>query len=416
MLKLFSYLTAVLLSIHAFSMAILIPMDHSQTDHLKAYGAAYYTLSRNVDVDWLLNYRGGSFLISYEDWVANECVVRGVSYELISNAQVNQILNKINSPSVNMNLVKLEKEPRIAVYSPKNAMIEDESDAVIAVLEYAEIPFTILYDQEILFGELTKYDWLHLHHEDFTGQIHRHRFREESLREAELQMRQAAELGYGSVAEMKFDVTIKIREFIASGKYLFAMCSGAETFDIAMAADGQPLTSGGYEEPVSYNSRIQFDYSKSFAFENFVPEFDWRFSDINENTIRFHNPDEDYFTLFSFSAKWDIVPSLLTQNHEHLIEEFFGLTTAFNKELVKPGALILAENARMNRVRYLYGIYGEGHWTYYSGHDPERPTGGGRRRGGSRKPLVELHPNSPGYRLILNNVLFPAAKKQKRKT
>ncbi|XOV94121.1 MAG: asparagine synthetase B [Bacteroidota bacterium] len=416
MSKSITFLAALLIAVRAFSSAVLIPMDHKQADHLKAYGVAYYTLSQDVDVDWLLNYRGGSFMIPYETWVTNECVVRGVSYELISDAQVNQLLNLVGSPTENMNLVKLEKEPRIAVYSPKNAMIEDESDAVIAVLEYAEIPFTILYDLEILSGELNKYDWLHLHHEDFTGQIHRHRFREESLKEAEMQIRQAANLGYSSVAHMKFDVTKEIRDFVASGKYLFAMCSGAETFDIALATDGQPLTWGDFEEPISYNSRIRLDYSKSFAFENFTPEFDWRFSNINENTIQFHNPDEDYFTLFTFSAKWDIVPTLLTQNHEHLIEEFFGLTTAFNKELVKPGALILAENARMNRVRYIYGVYGEGHWTYYSGHDPERPTQGGRRRGGSRRPLVELHPNSPGYRLILNNVLFPAAKKRKRKT
>ncbi len=408
------YLLFLSLSLPILSRSILIPMDASQMDHLKAYGVAYYALSENEEVDWLLNYRGGSFLIRYHERVANECVMRGVSYEVISDAQVKALLEEISSPSVNMNVVKLEVQPRIAVYSPKDAIIEDESDAVIAVLEYAEIPFTILYDREILFGELIKYDWLHLHHEDFTGQIFKHQFREQHWKEAQAQMQEATLLGYRSVQEMKYQVVKEIRTFLGSGSYLFAMCSGAETFDIALATQGAAISSGGYEDAINFDYDLDLDYNQSLAFENFTLEHGWRFSDINENSIRFRDPEDYYFTLFTFSAKWDIVPSLLTQNHEHLIEEFFGLTTAFNAELVKPDVVVLGENARVNRSRYLYGVFGEGHWTYYSGHDPERPKN--RSRGGPRRPMVELHPNSPGYRLILNNVLFPAAKKKKRKT
>jgi len=386
-------------------------MDAKQNNHLKAYGVAYFALTEEVDVDWLINYRGGSFMIPYTNQISTELNARGVTYELISDAEANQIKKQIESPNVNMNVVKLEKAPRIAVYSPKDELIEDESDAVIAVLEYAEIPFDILYDEEVLSGELNNYDWLHLHHEDFTGQIYRHMFREESYIEAKMQEMTAAGLGYPNVPAMKYDVTKFIRQFCASGKYLFAMCSGAETFDIALAADGFPITNG-YDNRINPGAQAKLDFSKSLAFENFTLESDWRFSDINENTISFRNPEKDYFTLFEFSAKWDIVPCMLNQNHQHVIKEFFGLTSAFNKHLVKSNVYILGENARTDRVRYIYGVYGEGHWTYYSGHDPERPPGRGR----PRQPMVELYPNSPGYRLILNNVLFPAARKKKQKT
>ncbi len=407
------YLTIVnlLYTIQGFAFAFLIPMDAKQNNHLKAYGVAYFSLTQEVDVDWLINYRGGSFLIPYTDRINTELDIRGVTHELISDAEAYQIKNQISSESVNMNVVKLEKAPRIAVYSPKSDLIQDESDAVIAVLEYAEIPFDIIYDEEVLSGALDNYDWLHLHHEDFTGQIYRHMFREESYLEAEMQKMTAAGLGYPNVPAMKYNVTKFIRQFCASGKYLFAMCSGAETFDIALAADGFPIGTG-YEGEINPEVQGILDFSKSLAFENFTLESDWRFSDINENTIGFRNPDKDYFTLFEFSAKWDLVPCMLNQNHQYVIKEFFGLTSAFNKRLVKSSAYILGENARANRVRYIYGIYGEGHWTYYSGHDPERPPGRGR----PQRPMVELHPNSPGYRLILNNVLFPAARKKKQKT
>lgn len=407
---------AILLSLTwclSYASAILIPMDERQNNHLKAYGVAYFSLQEEIDVEWLLNYRGGSFLIPYSDKIFRECSIRGVSFKMISDAQVNQILKKIGSPSVNMNVVKLEKAPRIAVYSPKNDFIEDESDAVLAVLEYAEIPFTIIYDEEVLMGDLSNYDWLHLHHEDFTGQIYRFLRRESDYLQAEMQRATAIGLGYQSVPEMKYDVTNQIRLFCASGKYLFAMCSGAETFDIALAADGIPIN--GYSDDGGIDMSVQgkLDYSKSFAFQNFTLRNGRNFSDINANG-EWGSLENEFFTLFEFSAKWDIVPSLLTQNHEHVIHEFRGLTSAFFKDRVKSSALILGENDEADRVRYIYGTFGEGHWTYYSGHDPERSPG--RNRGRSRKPIVELYPNSPGYRLILNNVLFPAAKKKKQKT
>lgn len=409
--KILLTIAQLLFTFEGFAMALLIPMDARQNNHLKAYGVAYFCLTQEVDVDWLINYRGGSFLVPYTNRINNEINIRGITHELISDAEAIQIKKQISSPNVNMNVIKLEMATQIAVYSPKNELIEDESDAVIAVLEYAEIPFDIIYDEEVLSGELNDYDWLHLHHEDFTGQIYRHLFREESYFEAEAQELTAAGLGYANVPEMKSEVVKFVRLFCASGKYLFAMCSGAETFDIALAADGFPI-SNKQNNNFSLNAQSKLDFSKSFAFQNFTLEWDWRFSDINENTISRRNSKDDFFTLFEYSAKWDIVPCMLNQNHQQVIKEFFGLTSAFNKHVVKSGVYILGENTRMNRVRYVYGTYGEGHWTYYSGHDPERPPGRGR----SRKPRVELHPNSPGYRLILNNVLFPAARKKKQKT
>ncbi len=396
---------------HAASL--LIPMDVAQQNHLKAYGIAYFTLQQGMSVDWLLNYRGGSFLIAYSPSVLNECSVRGVSQEFLTDEQTQALLAQIASPSVNMNVVKMETAPKIAVYSPKNELILDETDAVIAVLDYAEIPYTLVYDEEVLMAGLDKFDWLHLHHEDVTGQIHRFRWRESAVLEAKMQENTAMRYGYKTVSAMKFDVTQKVRSFCATGGYLFAMCSGAETFDIALAANGMDI-SDSYSDvgDVDMNVQEKLDFSKSFAFENFTLESGRRFSDINTGRLSYYEPIDDYFSLFEFSAKWDIVPALLTQNHEHVIKEFFGQTTAFEKRLVKPESLILGENAEGGRVRYIYGEFGKGHWTYYSGHDPERAPG----RGGDRFPNLELYPHSPGYRLILNNVLFPSAKKIKQKT
>lgn len=396
---------------HAAS--ILIPMDDAQKNHLKAYGLAYFMLQQDMEVDWLLNYRGGSFLITYSASVIDECKVRGISCELISDEKTNAILLEIGSPHANMNVVKLETAPKIAVYSPKNEFILDETDAVITVLDYAEIPYTILYDEKVLRDELLKYDWLHLHHEDFTGQIHRFRWRESSFMEAKMQQMTAQRLGYATVSAMKFDVTKKIRNFCAAGGYLFAMCSGAETFDIALAADGMDISEGISDHgDVDLNIQERLDFSKTFAFENFTLEAGRRFSDINTGRLSFYDPIDEFFTLFNFSAKWDIVPTLLTQNHEHVIREFFGQTTAFEKDLVKPNALILGENSEDKRVRYMYGEFGKGHWTYYSGHDPEHVPG----HWDDRSTNLDLFSHSPGYRLILNNVLFPSAKKKKQKT
>jgi hypothetical protein len=396
-----------------YGSSILLPMDEAQKNHLKSYGLAFHVLQRGGYLEWLLNYRGGSFLIPYEQYIHSECVIRGISFEVVSDADVNTILKEIESPAVNMNLVRLEKSPRIAVYSPKGDFVKDETDAVLLVLEYAEIPFTIIYDEEVLHDELAKYDWLHLHHEDFTGQFGRH-LRNDSQLEADLQKITASKMGYGKVTEMKLDVAKKIKAFCAGGGYLFAMCSGAETFDIALAADGVDITESTFDgDEADPNAQSKLDFSKSLAFENFTmePGYSRKFSDINTGWGDYGQRGKDFFNLFEFSAKWDIVPSLLTQNHENTIREFIGQTTAFNKYVVKTSSLVLAENRRLNNVRYIYGELGRGHWTFYSGHDPEGTPGRWR------EPTdLNQHPNSPGYRLILNNVLFPSAKKKKQKT
>ncbi|NJN41127.1 MAG: asparagine synthetase B [Flammeovirgaceae bacterium] len=395
-----------------FGTSILIPMDDSQKNHLKAYGIAYHTLTREVAVDWLLNYRSGSFLIDYSRDIESECKIRGVTYELKNDAEVNSILNLISSPAQNMNLIRMEKAPRVAVYSPKGDLIQDETDAVILVLNFAEIPYDIIYDEEIINDALVKYDWLHLHHEDFTGQINKGVYRQSAIIESKLNQIRATNLGYEKVSQMKFDVVKRIEAFLAGGGYLFAMCSGAETFDIALAVEGKDIEDSFYD-----GGSIFLDFEKSLAFENFdlLSPDDRSFSDINVGR-GWGGSDNGYFTLYDFSAKWDIIPSLLTQNHENVIREFTGLTTAFNKTLVKPTVQVLAESKTKPEVRYIYGELGKGHWTYYSGHDPEGSRSRGGGRGGSRTTDLNLYPNSPGYRLILNNVLFPSASKKKRKT
>lgn len=411
-MKKFSFLLLLLsLSIAVCANSILIPMDATQRNHLKAYGVAYFVLQQGAQVDWLLNYRGGSFLIEYSPSVQSECTVRGVSFELIPSAKTNSILQEISNPEANMNVVRLESAPKIAVYSPKNELISDDTDAVILVLDYAEIPYTILYDEEVLKDDLVKYDWLHLHHEDFTGQHGRFLRRESSIIQAKIQEATASRLGYASVTEMKLAVAKKIKGFGAGGGYLFAMCSGAETFDIALAAEGSGISFTDFTG--EDDAATGLDFSKTLAFENFIlePATSRRFSNINTGRPDFFQPSNDYFQLFEFSAKWDIVPSMLTQNHEYVIKEFSGQTTSFNAAVVKPEALVLGENRTADNVRYIYGELGRGHWTYYSGHDPEGMPGWRRMN-----TDLSMHPHSPGYRLILNNVLFPSAKKKKQKT
>jgi hypothetical protein len=404
-------------SLNLVASSILIPMDEAQINHLKAYGIAFHALQNDKSVDWLLNYRGGSFLVDYSEQIRSECMVRGVGYEVIGADKVNAILQEIANPETNMNVVKLERAPRIAVYSPKNELIQDETDAVINVLDFAEIPYKILYDEEILKDELANFDWLHLHHEDFTGQVGRFAWRQSNLIEGKVQEVVAHHLGYEKVSEMKLDVAKRIKAFCASGGYLFAMCSGAETVDIALAAEGIDIVSMSYDgDDSDADAQDRLDFSKTFAFENFTLETgdSRRFSDINVTNGRsgWFDQGSDYFMLFSYSAKWDIIPTILNQNHETVIREFFGQTTAFNKFLVKPSVIILGENRKANNVRYVYGEMGVGHWTFYSGHDPEGSPGRGRDKAAD----LNLYPHSPGYRLILNNVLFPSAKKKKQKT
>ena len=400
--------------------SILIPMDEEQKNHLKAYGITYWALKNGLETDWLLNYRGGSFLMKYSQTMESECKIRGVSYEVIADAKVTVILNEINDPSINMDMVKLEKEPKIAVYSPKNKLPWD--DAVTMVLTYAEIPYDILYDDEVLKGNLPKYDWLHLHHEDFTGQYNRFwsAFRNASwyIEDVKLQEATAKRNGFKKVSEMKLEVARNIRNFCTGGGFMFAMCSGPETIDIALAANGTDIAERVFDgDTADPKAPSKLDFNQTLAFQNFSLDLNPsnnEFSNIDATPIRSPslNRTNDFFTLFDFSAKWDIVPTMLTQNHDKVVKGFMGQTTAFRKNVIKPNVLVMGETKANEEARYIHGEFGKGQWTFYGGHDPEDY----QHMVGDPPTDLNLHPNSPGYRLILNNVLFPAAKKKKQKT
>jgi hypothetical protein len=389
-----------------------------QKNHLKAYGITYWTLEKQLKVKWLLNYRGGSFLLPYSEEIQRECQIRGVSFEVISNSKAEEILEFISSPSQNMEAVILEKAPKIAVYTPYGMQPWD--DAVTMVLTYAEIPYETLYDEEVLNEALLLYDWLHLHHEDFTGQYGKfyRTYRSaawymEEKKEAEAF---AAKLGYSKVSEEKLAVAKKIKEYVMGGGFMFAMCSATDSFDIALSAEGvdicEPMFDGDGSDP-GYQNKI--DYSKTFAFKDFLLERNpniYEFSSIDMTPKRQIPMLTDYFTLMEFSAKWDPIPTMLCQNHTALVKGFMGQTTAFTQEEIKSNVLILGENKTNGEARYIHGIKGKGFFTFYGGHDPEDYT----HRVGDPKTELDLHPTSPGYRLILNNVLFPAAKKKKQKT
>ena len=399
--------------------SILIPMDEAQKDHLKSYGIAFWVLNNGEEVEWLLNYRGGSFMTKYATKIEEECKIRGVSYEVLADAMVVNIINEVSDPSVNMDLVKLEKAPKMAVYSPKNKLPWD--DAVTLVLKYAEIPYDVLYDEEIIQGELPKYDWLHLHHEDFTGQYSKFygtfRYSQWYNDDVKIQEATAHRLGYKKVSQMKLAVATRIRDFCAGGGFLFAMCSGTDTFDIALAAANTDICETMFDgDPADPDYQTKLDYTQTFAFQNFSLDMNptsHQFSNIDVTSTRDRiDRSQDFFTLFDFSAKWDVVPSMLTQNHDKVIKGFMGLTTAFNEKMLKPNVLILGEMKINNEARYIHGEYGKGQWTFYGGHDPEDY----QHQVGEPPTDLKLHPNSAGYRLILNNVLFPAAKKKKQKT
>ncbi|MFN8353768.1 MAG: asparagine synthetase B [Spirosomataceae bacterium] len=402
-----------------WAKSILIPMDDQQTNHLKAYGIAYKVLKDDLELDWLLNYRGGSFMIAYSQGLENECRIRGVSFEIISDAGTTYILQQIANPDVNMSTVRLTKAARIAVYSPIKISPSsfENTDAVLTVLEYAEIPYKVIYDEEIIGGELNKIDWLHLHHEDFTGQFGKN-LRRMSSEDIKAQEDIAKRLGFAKVSQLKLAVAKAIKGFCAGGGYLFAMCSGAESLDVALAAEGVDIVESTFDgDGADPNAQAKLDFSKTIAFENFKisTDDDYRgmsFSDINYATGRWGDEQMSFFKLFDFSAKWDVIPAMLVQNHEFMIREFFGQTTAFRKSTIKSNVLTMGESKAS--ARYLYGELGLGQWTFYAGHDPEGVRGGGAN---FRMPTdLNLHPHSPGYRLILNNVLFPSAKKKKRKT
>jgi hypothetical protein len=398
--------------------SILIPMDESQTNHLKSYGLAYWTLKQELPIQWLLNYRGGSFLIPFANTLESECKIRGISYEIIADVQAQSILNAIADPETNMDAVKLEKAPKMAVYSPKNKLPWD--DAVTMVLTYAEIPYDIIYDEDVIRGVLPKYDWLHLHHEDFTGQYGRFwsAFKNAPwyVNDVRLNEQTATNLGFKKVSELKLAVAQKIRDFTAGGGFLFAMCSGTDSYDIALSAAGvdicEQMFDGDRADP---NAQSKLNFNNTFAFQNFkldVNPYNYEFSDIDNTIGRNLTEDNDYFTLFDFSAKWDPVPCMLTQDHDKFIKGFMGQTTAFRKNIIKPDVLVLGETKTANEARYIHGEFGKGTWTFYGGHDPEDY----QHLVNDPPTDLNLHPNSPGYRLILNNVLFPAAKKKKQKT
>nr|WP_321245553.1 asparagine synthetase B [uncultured Psychroserpens sp.] len=404
---------------HSYASYILIPMDsEGQDNHLKAYGVTYWTLEKQLKVKWLLNYKGGSFLLPDSEEIQRECQIRGVSFEVISNSKAEEILEMIASPSQNMEAVVLEKAPKIAVYTPKG--LQPWDDAVTMVLTYAEIPYDTIYDEEVLNDALLLYDWLHLHHEDFTGQFGKfyRAYRSASwyIREKREAEELAISLGYSKVSEEKLAVAKKIREYVIGGGFMFAMCSATDSFDIALSAEGvdicEPMFDGDGSD-AGYQNKI--DYSRTLAFKDYLLERSpnvYEFSSIDMTRKRRIPKTTDYFTLMEFSAKWDPIPSMLNQNHTALVKGFMGQTTSFTREEIKSNVLVLGENKTNGEAKYIHGIKGKGFFTFYGGHDPEDYT----HKVGDPKTELDLHPTSPGYRLILNNVLFPAAKKKKQKT
>ena len=407
------------LTAQVWASKVLIPMDEAQKNHLKAYGIAYWMLKTyDAEIDWLLNYRGGSFMMEWNQRLVNELVIRGVSYEVISDAQAAATLAQIAAQDVNMDNVKLQKAPKVAVYSPKTKQPWD--DAVTLVMTYAEIPYEILYDDEVMQGKLPEYDWLHLHHEDFTGQYGKfYHYRDYPWYKA--QKREAEDIatkwGFTKVPQLKLAVAKKIRDFVSGGGYMFAMCNATDTYDVALAAQNTDIVDSFYDgDPSDANAQKKLDFSQTFAFQNFqvvTNPYEIEFSSVdNQMQERGVVETNDYFTLFQFSAKWDPVPTMLTQNHQQIIKGFMGQTTAFKKKYIKPEVVILAENRSIGEARYIHSNYGKGFFTFYGGHDPEDY----RHELGEEPTDLNLHPNSAGYRLILNNILFPAAKKKKLKT
>ena len=398
---------------------IYVPMnDDNQINHLKAYGIVYYSLEVGLKAKWLLNYDGGAFLIENNKIIENECNIRGVTYQVISDAKAQLILEDISSPSKNQEAVSLEKAPKIAVYSPKDKMPWD--DAVTMVLTYAEIPFDVIYDEEVLNDKLILYEWLHLHHEDFTGQYGRFygAFRATPWYvNGKLQAEKSAKkLGFNKVSKLKLAVSKKIRNFVIGGGFMFAMCSATDSFDIALSADDVDIAESMFDgDPSESNYQSKISFNKTFAFKDFNlirNPTTYEFSTIDMTTKRFIPKTSDYFSLIEFSAKWDQVPTMLTQNHTQLVKGFMGQTTSFDRSTIKSNILVLGENRTNREAKYIHGTKGKGMFTFYGGHDPEDYT----HRVGDPKTELELHKNSPGYRLILNNVLFPAAKKKKEKT
>lgn len=404
--------------IRADANYIFITMGEDQKNHLKAYGIAYYALQQDIEVSWLLNYEGGSFMFPYSDVVEKESIIRGITYEIIANSQASALLTEISDPEINMDEVKLQKAPKVAIYSPKNKQPWD--DAVTLALTYAEIPYDVVFDKEVLDGDLPLYDWLHLHHEDFTGQYGKFWasyqtaawYKEDVAYNEEI----AASLGYKKVSDMKLAVAKKIRDFVAGGGYLFAMCSAPDSYDVALAADGVDICDAMFDgDPMDPSAQKKLNYDNCFAFTDFTLStnpYEYEISSIDVTQGRTVKQTDDYFSLFDFSAKWDQIPTMLCQDHTQIIKGFMGQTTAFKSDEVKSNILIMGENKAAGEAKYIHGEYGKGTFTFLGGHDPEDYN----HMVGDPATELSLFPNSPGYRLILNNILFPAAKKKKQKT
>lgn len=419
MRKLIFLLALALLGHSCTAGMLLIPMDESQQNHIKSYGIAYWVLEQKFPIEWLLNYRGGSFLMDNIPSIQRMCTERGVSFQVIADAQVQSIYEQIADPEINMEKVKLEVAPKIAVYTPGGKQPWD--DAVTLALTYAEIPYTSIYDDEIILGKLPDYDWLHLHHEDFTGQYGKfygaYNMAPWYRDEVRNQEATAAKLGFNKVSEMKRAVAITIKNFVLGGGFLFTMCSGTDSFDIALAAESTDMVESVFDgDPSDPSAQKKLNFAQGFAFQNYNIIKDpmvYEFSNIDgtEDHLKVRE-ENDFFTLFDFSAKWDIIPTILTQNHTQVIHGFMGQTTSFREGYIKSEVTIMGESKNIKCAKYMHGELGQGQWTYYGGHDPEDY----QHRVGDPPTDLSLHPNSPGYRLILNNILFPAAKREKQKT
>lgn len=405
---------------------IYIPMSHdNQNEHLKAYGITYWVLDQGIEAYWLLNHDGGAFAFPHSTTFEKECKTRNVSYKVITDGKFASIRTDISNPEANEEVIKLEQAPKIAVYTPdfnsRGEKIQPWDDAVTMVLTYAEIPYETIYDREVLEDKLAEYDWLHLHHEDFTGQygkFYKGYHTQPWYKKNQKKMEElATSLGFAKVSQLKLSVVKKIREYVEGGGFMFAMCSATDTYDIALALEGHDICAEMYDGDGAEKLKPDdADFSKTFAFKDFeIVEnpYEYEYSSIDHNSgKRKVNPESDYFTLFDFSAKWDPIPTMLTQNHTRTVKGFMGQTTAYHKDHIKTDVLVLGENKGIDEVRYMHGTQGYGTWSFYGGHDPEDY----KHYVGDPETDLALHPNSPGYRLILNNILFPAAEKKKRKT
>ena len=408
----------IALTYNLFAQKLLIPMDLSQTDHLKSYGIVFWALQQGQSAEWLLNYRGGAFMLDFDEILAAECRIRGVSYESIDGATAVSIYSEVQAENVNMDLVKLEKVPKIAVYAQPGTQPWD--DAVRLALEYAEVPHDLIWDEEVVNGKLQEYDWLHLHHEDFTGQYGKFWANYQNapwyIEQVALNENMAKKLGFSKVSMMKRGVVLKIKQYVAAGGFLFAMCSATDSYDIALAAQNTDICAPMFDgDAADANANDKLDFEQTFAFENFKLMMDpyvYEYSDIDATTDVTVTEAADYFTLFDFSAKYDPVPTMLTQSHANVIKGFMGQTTSFHKKFIKKAVTIMAESDGTDFVRYIHGNVGRGQFTWYGGHDPEDY----RHFVGEEPTELKLHKNSPGYRLILNNILFPSAKKKEQKT